>query len=564
MQKNRYKVGGILAILLAAVMPMHSVVASPADADTQMQQLLRDRQQAQERQQRRESKDVLLQQPVESDKETSLPEERVTFLVHEINLKGKYSEMFTWLAKEASRYNERKIGKEGLNVIVKRLNNKLMAKGYITSRVMIPEQDLSGGRLELTFIPGTIGEIQCTVAGKFVEWHTALPFRSGDILNLRDLEQGLEQLKRVPSQDADFQLHPGKNPGESNVVISVKRTKPWKVVFSMDDSGTKSTGKLQATTTIGIDNLMGINDLFNISFNRDVEGHRTEFGSDGSSWCWSFPYGYWTYSLSSRSNTYKQTLPNAGGGFLQYSGTSRTTEIKAERLMQRDKNSKTSVSLKLLQTHSRNYMNDTEMDVQRKDTVALEMGISQRRFCGKDIWDYQVAYRHGVPWFNAMAESPWADSPTSRYGIWTGEVNWTHPMKWGKTDVNYNMTLHGQYSNSVLFGVDCISIGNRYTVRGFDGEQTLAAEKGWYMRNELAFSLGKNGQEVYLGLDGGEVAGPGTVNLPGRQLIGATLGMRGHVHPGGYMDVFVGWPLKKPDGFTTENPTFGFQYSYYF
>ncbi|WP_196304116.1 POTRA domain-containing protein, partial [Ralstonia solanacearum] len=48
--------------------------------------------------------------------------------------------------------------------------------------------------------------------------------------NLRDLEQGLEQMKRVASQDVDMQIVPTDVPGVSDVVISVKRAKPWTVV----------------------------------------------------------------------------------------------------------------------------------------------------------------------------------------------------------------------------------------------------------------------------------------------------------------------------------------------
>ncbi|WP_196302056.1 POTRA domain-containing protein, partial [Ralstonia solanacearum] len=34
-----------------------------------------------------------------------------------------------------------------------------------------------------------------------------------DLLNLRDLEQGLEQMKRVASQDVDMQIVPTDVPG---------------------------------------------------------------------------------------------------------------------------------------------------------------------------------------------------------------------------------------------------------------------------------------------------------------------------------------------------------------
>ncbi|WP_055333874.1 POTRA domain-containing protein, partial [Ralstonia solanacearum] len=72
----------------------------------------------------------------------------------------------------------------------------------------------------------------------------------GDLLNLRDLEQGLEQMKRVASQDVDMQIVPTDVPGMSDVVISVKRAKPWTVVAAVDNSGTRSTGKLQGNLSL--------------------------------------------------------------------------------------------------------------------------------------------------------------------------------------------------------------------------------------------------------------------------------------------------------------------------
>ena len=36
---------------------------------------------------------------------------------------------------------------------------------------------------------------------------------------------------------------------------------------------------------------------------------------------------------------------------------------------------------------------------------------------------------------------------------------------------------------------DYFTIGNRYAVRGFDGQMTLAAEDGWSLRNDLSLNL---------------------------------------------------------------------------
>ena len=104
--------------------------------------------------------------------------------------------------------------------------------------------------------------------------------------------------------------------------------------------------------------------------------------------------------------------------------------------------------------------------------------------------------------------------------------------------------------------LDRFSIGGRYTVRGFDGESVLMAERGWLIRNDLGWSLGNSGQELYLGLDHGQVGGASADLLGGGRLTGAVIGLRG-----GYKDlswdVFTGAPLSKPEGFKTAHNTSG-------
>ncbi|HEY3598947.1 MAG TPA: ShlB/FhaC/HecB family hemolysin secretion/activation protein, partial [Paraburkholderia sp.] len=98
--------------------------------------------------------------------------------------------------------------------------------------------------------------------------------------------------------------------------------------------------------------------------------------------------------------------------------------------------------------------------------------------------------------------------------------------------------------------------------RGFDGETMLAAERGFYWRNELQAALGNTGQSLYAGVDYGRVFGPGTAFLAGTQLAGAVIGVRGSVASriGGFSyDLFAGTPIYKPAGFPTANVTVGFQ-----
>jgi len=100
-------------------------------------------------------------------------------------------------------------------------------------------------------------------------------------------------------------------------------------------------------------------------------------------------------------------------------------------------------------------------------------------------------------------------------------------------------------------------------VRGFDGENTLLAERGWLIRNDLGWMAGQSGLELYLGLDHGEVGGDSSNRLLGKRLTGAVLGLRGEFKGVAY-DVFVGTPLDKPEGFKAATAITGFTLSWSF
>lgn len=532
-----------------------------AERARQQEQLERARQQEQERQERQQSRDVFLQQKTASMTDVSLPEEAVAFPVRRVVIGGADAPSFGWLQQLAAQYDGRKIGKQGLELIVKRLGNALIDHGYITSRILVPEQDLSGGELKLTLVAGRIGTISFAEAGGRGDWQSAFPCRSGDILQLRELEQGLEQLKRVPSQDVDFKLLPGTTVGSSDVLITRKQSVRDRFIVSLDDSGSRASGRLQSNYTYSVDNLFGKNDLFNVSVNADAQDDASVKGTGGHSLYLSMPDGWWTYTLSYRTSNYKQSLPLLGSN-LVFRGETESGEAKIERILQRDKTSKTSLNLKMALNRGHNFVGDTEIDNQRKQTTSLELGLAQRRYVGQATWDYQLAYRHGMPWFAAQDDNVVSGgSFTSRYGLWSGEIDYNTPLDFFGKPARYSMTLRGQFTNSRLYGGECFSIGNRYSVRGFDGEQTLIGESGWYLRNELSFALSDSGREIYYGLDYGRVNGPSTEYLTRNDLLGAVVGLRGPLGSAN-IDVFVGWPLKLPPTLNSENPTFGFQASW--
>ncbi|MFL9872954.1 ShlB/FhaC/HecB family hemolysin secretion/activation protein [Paraburkholderia megapolitana] len=469
-------------------------------------------------------------------------------------------DQFAFASEWLNHYAGQCVGKQGLDVIVKGLSQTILSRGYVTTRVLVPEQDLSSGTLKLALIPGVIRQLRFADPKVRGTWKSAFPARGGDLLNLRDLEQGLEQMKRVSSQDVDMQIVPTDVPGESDVVVTVKRTKPWTLVASVDNSGARATGKLQGNVSLGIDNPLGLNDIFNIGINQDLEFGDRRLGSHGWNGSYSVPWGYWTGTLFGYTNTYYQQIAGVNRTFVS-SGNSQTAGFKLQRVIRRSQDDVLGVELQLTKRWGASFIEDTEIPQQHRDNTFVEAGLTDRHYFGSAQFDGTLAYRQGIGWLGAMPDTS-GDGPTYRFHMAVLDANLSVPFAIANQNLRYVTTFHGQFTNDTLNYIDDLTIGSRYTVRGFDGETMLAAERGFYWRNELQLPIGQTGQSVYAGIDYGHVFGPSTAFLAGTQLAGAVIGVRGAlpVRVGGFSyDLFAGTPICKPSGFRTARVTVGFQ-----
>ncbi|KWO60326.1 hypothetical protein WM28_29265 [Burkholderia ubonensis] len=469
---------------------------------------------------------------------------------------------FAFAREWLEHYTGQCVGKQGLDVLVKALSQDILSRGYITTRVLLPEQDLSSGALKVSLIPGVIRRVHFADEKLRGTWKTAFPTRDGELLNLRDLEQGLEQMKRVSSQDVSMQIVPGDVPGESDVVLDVKRGKPWTVVASIDNSGTRATGKLQGNISLGIDNPFGLNDVFNVGASQDLEFGDKRLGSHGWNAFYSIPWGYWTATLSAYTNTYYQQIAGVNQTFVA-SGNSKTIDFKLARVLARSQNDVFGGYVRLSRRFGQSFIEDTEISQQRRNNTLIELGLTDRHYFGGAQFDGSLAYRQGVGGFGAQDDVLAAGGgPTYRYKMAVVDANLSVPFAIARQPFRYVTTFHGQYTGNSLYYIDDLTIGSRYTVRGFDGETMLAAARGFYWRNELQMPIGQTGQALYAGLDYGHVWGPQPVALVGTQLAGAVIGIKGSIGTrlGAYgYDLFAGTPLYKPSGFPTARVTVGFQ-----
>ncbi|HAF2131157.1 TPA: ShlB/FhaC/HecB family hemolysin secretion/activation protein [Salmonella enterica] len=504
--------------------------------------------------------------PGKTNENTSLtfPAESPCFPLTHIDIQGR-DNFPHWVpfSSFTQQFRGKCPGIRGITQLADRIQDRLGSYGWVTSRVLIPGQDLRQGTLHLQIVPGRIGDVRLAPGSSgYIHLWNAMPARHGHLLDLRDIEQGMENLQRPPSVEAELAIVPGNLPGESDIVITRHQSRIWRIGLDMDDAGQQETGRYQGTATLWLDNPLSLSDTFFISGTHDLKfaGRKN---SQSLSGYYAIPFGYWLWSVSASESDYTQTVAGFDAD-TRYRGTQKNLGIQLSRVLYRNESWKDTLSYDVLTRENRQYINDTETDVQRTTTSAWRIGFTHRHYIGSATLDAGINWQRGTRWFGAQPV------PGEEYGEATGLgkiLTWnaglTIPFTFRGQTFNFSTQYLRQISSTPLASQDQFSIGNRWTVRGFDGERTLSANNGGYSRNELVWETPLPQQALYLGLDYGSVSGHGAEYLPGRHLTGGILGLRGSPGITGLSyDLFMGRPLSRPDGFKTSRITTGFSVSW--
>ncbi|HGO8038538.1 TPA: ShlB/FhaC/HecB family hemolysin secretion/activation protein, partial [Neisseria meningitidis] len=577
--------------LLAGIIAPATLLASPNPAEIRMQQDIQQRQREEQlRQTMQPESDVRLHQKNTGETVNQLmgdDSSQPCFAINEVVLEGEHHARFQFALKRALRETGFQAGKclhaGNINQIMSLAQNALIGRGYTTTRILAAPQDLNSGKLQLTLIPSYLRSIRIdrsnddqTHAGRIAAFQNKFPTRSNDLLNLRDLEQGLENLKRLPTAEADLQIVPVEGePNQSDVVVQWRqRLLPYRVSVGMDNSGSEATGKYQGNITFSADNPLGLSDMFYVNYGRSIGNVPDETDSSGSlkkggthnyALHYSVPFGKWTWAFNHSGYRYHQAVAGLSAAY-DYNGKSYNTDLGFNRLIYRDAKRKTHVGAKLWTRETQSYIDDAEITVQRRRTAGWLAELSHKEYIGRSTADFKLKYKRGTGMKDALRAPEEAfGEGTSRMKIWTASADVNTPFQIGKQLFAYDTSVHAQWNKTPLTSQDKLVIGGHHTVRGFDGEMSLSAERGWYWRNDLSWQF-KPGHQLYLGADVGHVSGQSAKWLLGQTLAGTAIGIRGQIKLGGnlHYDIFTGSALKKPEFFQSRKWASGFQVGYTF
>lgn len=404
------------------------------------------------------------------------------------------------------------------------INKHYQDLGYITTRAYVPEQDLADGSLEITIQPGRLeGYVYGSGAQADGRINAAFPGQRGDLLNLRDLEQGLDNINAPKSASGRFELIPGEAPGGSFVQVHVEDKRPWQFDLSVNNTGSESTGIIKATANLGFDNILGLNDQLSFGVTQAPFEDRGEKYSDAYSVSWTLPVGNWSFGVDAGKSAYYFIQKGINQSY-SVAGHSQYGSLSAERLLMRNQRAKTYVYSDLKLTRTRTFIDGYEIESQRRRLSIASLGLrGERNFDGGAKLTWDVGGKFGLDAFDAYVLDKSVINPQFRLGKL--RLNYEQPID--EAGTLYKATLVAQHSDDILPGTEQFSIGSWSSVRGYH-DDGMYGDSGVYLRNTVEWDAYK-GTDIKLrmnaGLDIGYVEPSALRRWSQDYLVGTSIGV---------------------------------------
>lgn len=364
-----------------------------------------------------------------------------------------------------------------IQAVMRELDATYADQGYITSKTYIPPQNLQDGELLLTMLEGTVEEVLLIDREKQIkssrgerQIKTAFPNAKGELFQLRDFEQGLDQMNRLASVEAVLKLQPGEQPGGSYVIVQRVQEDRVRGYARLDNQGSESTGRKKLAFDLEVDDLFGANDAWTFGYSGSENTNALSING-------SVPYGYWTYELENSYSEYLTPLNLVSELF----GTSRTAGLKARYVAKRDQTSTTELTFGLRKRTSDRFINDVRLTPQKLSTFSL--GVKYLLLGEKARNSYDATLTFGTKLFGSDRDEPGIGSDIPRAQFFKINAGWQRQGALGRTGTLVT-DLRVQWSEHTLYGSEQLSLGSLSTVRGYDAS-VATGDKGLYMRNDL-------------------------------------------------------------------------------
>ncbi len=370
--------------------------------------------------------------------------------------------------------------------ILSEISNDFIARGYVTTRPYLLEQDIRDGQIEVRILVGRIESIVDAESGATNSKIATAFLFNNEVLNLRELETSLEAIERVTSVTANFEIRPGTQQGGSIVAIKTIESKPLRTELGVI---AQTDQDAQLSFQAKFDNPFDINDIVEFRYNSG-EVLRTYQSNRSRELIYSFPLGSYLFALNHSDIRYDQRVQGINGSFLS-EGDTVSDELQVSKIVSRSQSGKLTLAFALELKDSRSFFDGELIDVSSYKTsqVSLELRHDWLQPWGQISTSYR--YHQGLDTYGARDDDYYTieDGFESEARLQFEKFNLDSQLYYYLADPAWyaSFKLHLQYSDDILFDNDKLYLGSPYTVRGYSS--ALSGSNAWYLRSDLTRQL---------------------------------------------------------------------------
>lgn len=373
----------------------------------------------------------------------------------------------------------------------RKITNTYVRDGYITSQAFVSPKPSAPDVLTIRVVEGRIDTIT-SVAAKgrsytAAERDLAFPGITGKLLNLRDLEQGVDQLARMASADPTIDIVPSEVPEASTIQVRRTRVASWiRPAISVNNDGAALTGRRLATASLDIDSPLGIADVWSLYYLTDIERAPVR-GVEAFGGFVSLPYGATTIIVSANRYRSRSVLRNADLAFLN-SNASISGSAGLTNLIYRDRNTKVSIAATFSIYNTVSRIQSIRLSTNSYRVISAELGLRVQRRIGNDLLFGELAFSQGFDVLGANAADTGPGSDGVRASRITANLSYQAGFDVFGARARYLASLRGQVGLNTVLPVDRLSIGGSSTVRGFR-DDGISGRTGYVLRQQVTIDL---------------------------------------------------------------------------
>jgi len=425
------------------------------------------------------------------------PEEKVEpfplprVFVREIKITGNTVFSEETLAEVTAPYVNRELSDTDLESLRLALTIFYINKGYINSGAIIPDQTILDGIITIDIIEGRLTNIEVEGNKWFRDRYIQSRIRLGaepplNIYVLQEQLQILQQDERIQKLNAE--LRPDVKRGDSVLMVKVQDEFPFKILLESDNYQSPSVGAERGRITLIDLNLTGFGDVLTFTYGQS-SGIFPEIDVS-----YTLPFTAYDTALILRYRKNDFSVIEQSFKDLDIKSKSDIASITLRQPFFRTLNREFALALMGEYLRNKTYLDEEPFSFSPgvKDGKSV---VSAIRFIQEYLYRdliQVIAIRSrlslGIDALGATINSG-IDIPDGRFFAWLLQCQWARRFK--LLDIQLIARMDLQVANKSLLPLEQISVGGRYSVRGYR-ENTLVRDNGFIASLESRIPVIRN------------------------------------------------------------------------